>query len=725
MISRHMNLTRLTTILLFFLAATFHVTADPNLKTPYDLLDPSSAPAPTALGKPIASRLVDPTTLKRLPADLGLPRVFAERNGDIETITLRNAAIALRVEIDSNRKILIDGLSDELVGIGLLAKPLRVFYLRGKEQRDSDAYHVTAWDGFQYANYSELRVVFASDDANAEVPRVTWRARLFRERPQLEQTFEFDQEEVAVAQLLATVKSLEPVMPANLFGQGFAHGRPNIPDRHRFEIVGESEHLAYDIARNVGLWGFVADVGGQERISPGQFGLIQHPSFRTRRAGCSAAFVIQPFHGSIERGFRSLREYINGRYAVQGLAPSLYEWNQFWLWQGGPTQVSTGVVSEHRLFEVLQRQVKMGMEEFHLDMGWERKAGDWALSADRFPGGWKALRQFNRQHGLAFHLWVNDGATDSPGFMLDLIDKSDIGRLFMDRQTSERTCEALDAVRVHHPGFSSSCHNSTSRSNYWSWGNIHFLRDFNQIYFGEGQFWAWSNVLPEKQIAPRQDPDFPQRTEAERFFSRHDLYAGDLITRAAAYQAHWAWPFNCTAPPHCGWAWFEDRPTEQLRDRIYTYLACKFNYQWGFDPSMLRKDLIDLHLDCTAWFKANRDLLVQYQHVLGPPDGKGIDAAAHLRDGRGFIFLFNPADHEQSVDWREMLWEPELALRGPTMRTSDWTDLTHFDLLGQQDLSKPSGKVTVGPHGVKVLGIDLDDDALLSRIETERAKIGG
>ena len=183
-------------------------------------------------------------------------------------------------------------------------------------------------------------------------------------------------------------------------------------------------------------------------------------------------------------------------------------------------------------------------------------------------------------------------------------------------------------------------------------GNPHFLSDINQIYFGEGQFWAWSNILPEANIEPKADPLFPQRTEAERFFSRHDLYTGDLITRSAAYQAQWVWPFNCIFPPHNGWIWFEHRPIEQLRSRIYTYLAARFNYQWGFDPAMLTREALDLHLACTAWFKANRSYLTVYQHVLDAPDGKGIDAAGHLVDGHGFIFLFNPSDREQAVQWR-------------------------------------------------------------------------
>ena len=318
---------------------------------------------------------------------------------------------------------------------------------------------------------------------------------------------------------------------------------------------------------------------------------------------------------------------------------------------------------------------------------------------------------------------MNDGTTDSADFMLDLIGKSDINRLFMDRQVSENTIEAVEKVRAEYPGFSTNSHNSTSRSAYWPWGNIHFLSDFNQIYFGEGQFWAWSNILPEANVEPKHDPLFPQRTEAERFFSRHDLYAGDLITRAAAYQAQWVWPFNCVIPPHNGWTWFEKRPIEQLRNRLFTYLACQFNYQWGFDPRRLTPEAIDLHLDCTAWFKVNRNYLTVYQHVLDAPDGVNVDAAGHLVGQSGYIFLFNPSDHEQQVDWQQILWEPELQLGGDSVTLSDWTAMTSFKPLPVQSLAEPSGHLSLGPREIRVLGINLPCEDVLKQVRRERGKL--
>lgn len=702
---------------ILILAAQYSL-CDENLKTPYIMLDPASLPPPSAMGKPLVSQLANPNTILRFPSDLGIPKITARHEGKSEIISLSNAALTLHVNINEFGRVMIDGLRDNLTNVELLTGSCRIFYISDVQQRSSDAYKAARWDAYQYSDYAELKVQLTSDGVDS----IIWRARLYRIRPQLEQDFEGSVGDATFGQILKTKSSFLPIMPANLFGRGFTNGRPNIPDRRRFEIVEESDHLCYNPDTQTGLWGFVAEIGGQERIANSNFALIQNPSFRTKRRSKTGSFIIQPFHGPVELGFLDLRRYIQMYYSIQSYTPSLYEWNQFWLWQGGPTRVDYSVVTQKRLFDVLPRQVKMGLEEFHLDAGWENGI-DWQLAPDRFPGGWAAIREFNRANGLAFHLWVNDGTTDKSDFLINLVETSNLHRLFMDRKVTEKTVEAVEKVRAKYPGFSTSCHNSTSRSAYYTWGNIHFLSDYNQIYFGEGQLWAWSNNLPEAKIEAVNDPLFPQRTEAERFFSRHDLYAGDLITRAAAYQAEWAWPFNCISPPHTSWAWFENRPIEQLKDRIYTYLACRFNYQWGFDPTMLTREALDLHLACTAWFKANRSYLTVYQHVLDVPDGMGVDAAGHMINGRGFVFFFNPSDKEQSVEWKNILWEPELELSGNSVILSDWTEMTEFKSLGRQKLAQPRGKFRIAPHGLRVIGINLKDVEVLDKVRIERKKI--
>ena len=438
---------------------------DENLKTPYVMLDPASVPPPAAMGKALPSVPGNPNQTRRPPADLGIPRITSDRAPEAVALTLSNSAVAMRITIGTAGRASIDQLRNNLTGEELLSGASQIFHIFGKSPVSSDAFKVERWDAYQYADYAELVVVFNSDKAAS----VTWRARVYRTRPQIEQDFETQLGDAVLGQVLNVRPSLQPIMPANLFGRGFTSGKPNIPDRHRFEIVPESDHVAYDPQTQTGLWGFVAEIGGQERIAAGQFALIQNPSFRTRRSGRLGPFILQPFHGPVEIGFLDLRRYIQKRYAAQADTPSLYEWNQFWLWQGGPTRVDKRVVTLERLLDVLPRQVKMGMEEFHLDAGWEWHDGDWQIAPDRFPGGWAPLRDFNRANGLAFHLWVNDGAADSADFLLDLIKQSNLHRLFMDRQVTEKTVEAVEKARARYPGFSTSCHNSTSRSAYWSW----------------------------------------------------------------------------------------------------------------------------------------------------------------------------------------------------------------------------------------------------------------
>jgi hypothetical protein len=698
--------------------------SDENLKTPYVTLDPATQPSSASAGMPVPRVLMNPSDIPRLQGDASLPRVVSssEKPGH-ELIRVSNDAVTFVVGINAEKVARIISLKSGLTGVEFLAAPSAVFYLSGEGRVSSDSYRVVQWRGMQYADYAELIVDFRSDTSTRAPASVRWRTRLYRSHSRIEQWFEADKSDLLIGQELTTKTSLRPVMPANLFGRGFSNGKPNLADRRRFEYTAVSEHLCYDQESRAGLWGFVGEIGGQERIAPGAFAMIQNPSFRTRRSGRSGPFILQAFAGPVEIGFCQLRDFIQYHYSIQKDSPSPFEWNQFWLWQAGPTRVPRTVVTEKRLMDVLPRIVAMGLEEFHLDDGWPQGDGDWQIDRVRFPGGWDALREYTRAHGLGFHLWTNDGRTDSAEFTLDLIGKTGINRLFMDRRVSEDTIAALEKVRVVYPGFSVNAHNSTSRSAYWSWGNIHFLSDFNQIYFGEGQFWAWSNIWPEANVEPKQDPLFPQLAEAERFFSKHDMYAGDLITRAAAYQAHWVWPFNGVIPPHNGWSWFEKRPVEQLRDRLLTYLACKFKYEWGFDPRRLTPEAINLHMDCTAWFKVNRDYLAVYQHVLDPPDGANVDAAGHLVGQSGYVFLFNPSDHEQQVDWKQILWEPELQLHGDSVTLSDWTAMTSFKPLPTQNLAEPSGHLGLGPREIKVLGINLPCEEVLQRVRTERSRL--
>lgn len=705
---------------------TLGVQADENLKTPYVMLDPATQPPPSPVATPAPRLIVSPAAVPRFPADLGLPTVVTSResSGAAELITVSNAAVALTARIGADGRVAIQSLKSNLTGAEFLAAPSPVFFLGGDARASSDAYKVSQWRGLQYPDYAELVMELRRRDAQTSGPEsVSWRARAYRTRPQIEQEFELQAPGVVLGQVLETKRSLRPVMPANLFGRGFSTGKPNIPDRRRFEYTQESEHLCYDDADKTGLWGFVGNIGGQERIAAGRFALIQNPTFRTSETRHFGPFVVQPFHGPVEIGFVALRDFVQRHYSIQKDSPAAFEWNQFWLWMGGPTMVGNEVVTEKRLFDVLPLLVAMGLEEFHLDAGWERAHGDWTLDPERFPGGWEKIRDFNRNNGLAFHLWVNDPHTDSAEFILDLINKSGMNRLFMDRRVSEVTLAALEKVRASYPKLSVSVHNSTSRSAYWPWGNLHFLSELNQIYFGEGQFWAWSNIRPEQKIEARTDPLFPQLTEAERFFSKHDMSAGDLITRAAAYQAHWVWPFNSVMPPHSSWDWFEKRPIEQLKHRAITYLACKFKYEWGFDPRRLSPEALSFQRDCTAWFKANRDYLTVYQHVLDPPDGVGVDAVGHLIGQNGYVFVFNPSDREQQVEWKQILWEPELQLTGETVTLSDWTDLTSYKPLPAQNLSQPTGSVSIPAKGVKILGINLPSEDTLKRVQAERKKL--
>ncbi len=632
----------------------------------------------------------------------GVPRIRSSVADGSETIELANDATAVKIVVDRERRVRIASIrtgtpavspSGSGGGHELLSGPagcLVVVDANGGVVKDGANFTVDSWLPRQHSLYTEAEFRLSAPEA------VTWRVRLYRDKPYIEQQFSVPKDwraaGRAVAQVLTTAESLAPVMPNNSFGRGFADGRPNIKGRHRFEFVAQSDHLCYDADGKVGLAAFVAGVGGEERVQSGRLAMLDH-AVGALDGEPVGKFILWPFEGPVENGFLRLRRFVGEEYACQRGKSPFFSWNQFWLWQGGiePAKQRGGDRQAADRYPAVHRGGRLrGVSPGH---GLGGRAGGLAVRSEAFPEGFEPLRRLLRQYGMRYHTWINDAASDDPAIVSDLIEKTDLCKLFHDRTVDEKTIAAMREVRRRYPDFETFVHHSTSRSACYWWGNIHFLSDFNQIYFGEGEFWAWSNVLPEK----------PEGDTNKRFFSRHSLRAGDLVTRSAAYQVNWAWPYTTIVPPHCGWAWFEDRPLDELASRMFTTIAARADYQWGEDPRMLRPEVREFFMDWTAFFKAARPYLREYQHVLAVPDGIHPDGAAHVVDGRGFIVLCNPGPRKAEVSLKELLWEPELQL-DPTqpVRLSDWTKPLAPAEMQIVDLAKPEGSIGMEPLSYRV-----------------------
>jgi len=707
-------------------------------------------PCPVAkaqsLEEPIPDLLHPP---EKISSKNAVPTIKSHKSSDGETVTIRNDFMSVELLIDLTSRVVLTSLRSRS-GQELLEAPATPFSLvqsdgaiissgsagfpaawvpkDGEEIEvtetsnegdglieDGRSFRVISWRPSQRFSYAEVEFRMKAPEP------VTWRLRLYRDRPYLEQQFDVPFEwrsyGRSIAQNLTLSSFLRPVLPTNAFGRGFSNGRPSLPGRHRFEFVPRSDHVSYDFGRRVGVAAFVAGIGGEERITHGSLMLLDHVTETFGGDEPTARFLIWTFEGPVQKGFTNIKRFIRDEYSCQGDKYNPFAWNQFWLWQGGPQPASTEVVTATRLLDILPHIAALGCEEFHLDMGWEAGPGEWRFSPERFPDGFEPLRQFLRQCGMRYHTWMNNSATDDPAFVETLIEQTDMCKLFMDRVVTEASVASMRKIRERYPGFETFGHHTTSRSGYYPWGNIHFLSDINQTYFGEGQFWMWSNVLPE-------DPDEPDVNK--RFFTRHSLRAGDLVTRSAAYQAHWAWPYKCIMPPHCGWAWFEDRSLDELASRMFTTIAARYDYQWGLDPRLLREEVLEFFLDWTAFFKVARPYLQQYQHVLPPPDGIHPDGAAHMIDGEGFIVLCNPSEQRSQVEWREIMWEPELEL-DPTSRVSisDWSKPFEPWIVKTVHVGEPEGSLDLEPLSYRVIGIGIEVESVLADISQERSELHG
>ena len=658
-------------------------------------------------------------TAPRPPREsFAVPTVRSTVDAGEESIVLTNYAMAVELRVDSSKRVSITSLRTES-GRELLAKPASCFSIvnsDGTVFKDGSSLKLDKSHMWLHNSHAEVELRLSAPEP------VTWRLRLYREKPYLEQRFELPEGwrtgERALLEVLPAASSLRPVMPVNVMKRGFKKGAADVPGRNRFEFVDQCEHVVYDPVAHCGLGAFVAGVGGEEKMTAGEIRLLDHPTATLRNDDPVGRIVIFPFEGAVEKGFAAVRRFISEEYSCQRDMHSPFTWNQFWLWQGKYPDWGYQECTAARIIDILPHLTAMGVEALHIDAGWEAgvrdiprtEYKDWQFDPVRFPEGFAPIRKYLREHGMAYITHLFTGATNDPKIIMPLIEDTDLDKLFIDANANEKTLACLRTVRKKHPDFEVFVHsmNDARRAtSYWKWGNIHYLSDFNQIYFGEGTWGGYAN-------------DLPAHTTKARFI--------DLFTRCAAYQAGWVWPYKGIHPPHAGFTmggmdWYTpDMDVKAASSLILTTIAARYTYGWGDDPRLVAPDTLSFFLDWTAFWKTFRPYMQEYQHVLPPPDGVHIDGVAHLRGNEGFMILFNPGPKEQKVTLKELLWSPELELdpRRPVELT-DWTKPLEPAGIGSVDLAKPEGELRVEPLGYRVIGVNVDLAAKKAEVVRQRS----
>ena len=665
------------------------------------------APVPEYLSPPLAPRLF---------FDIPTAQAFAEGKG--QRLVLKNHAITVELRVDAEQRTRITSLRTEQ-GRELLAGPSGPFSIAsgdGKLVRDGSAFKL-----------SGLHIWLHNSDAEIElqmkVPEpVTWRLRLYRDKPYLEQRFEIPNgwrvEDRALSLTLATSPALKPVMPVNTLKIGFKKGASKAQARNRFEFVEKCEHLVYDAQNHAGLAAFVAGPGGEEQFTVGNAVLSDHATPTLGDNDPLGKMLLFPFDGPVEKGFQALRRYIAEDYACQGDMYAQYAWNQFWLWQGKYPDWGYQDCTAARLLDILPHLQAMGLESFHIDAGWEKgmsgtprpKPEDWDFDPVRFPEGFAPIQKYLREHSMAYVTHLFTAAINSPDVIRRIVDETDMDKVFLDANANESTLATMRQARTKFPDLEVFCHsmNDARRAgSYWKWGNIHYLSDFNQVYFGEG---TWAGAIK----------DLPPELTKARFI--------DLFTRTASYQATWVWPYKCIVPPHGGFTfggmeWYIPEMTmTEVSSLVLTSIAAKHMYEWGDDPRVEKPEAVNFFLDWTACWKTIRPFLQEYQHVLPPPDGIHPDGIAHVKNGQGFIFLFNPGEKEQKVALKDVLWSPELELdpRKPAELT-DWNEPLNPRKLKPVDLTAPKGDISIKPRSYRVIGVNVDFDATKVEVNRQRS----
>jgi hypothetical protein len=675
--------------------------AQPSSETTDAPAAPESPAAPTPPGKDH-----EPPSIRSMPGPQG------------ESIILANHAVKVELRVDASKRIQITSLQTQ-TGRELLVRPADCFSIvngDGTSFKEGSAFRLDSWHMWLHISHAEVELKLAAPEP------VTWRLRLYRDKPYLEQRFELPEgwrvTNRALVEALPTSPHLRPIMPVNVMKRGFKKGVANVPGRNRFEFVDSCEHLVYDPDGRCGLAAFVAGVGGEEKMTAGEVRLLDHATATLGRDDPLARVVLFPFEGPVEKGFLAVRRFISGEYSCEKDIYSRFTWNQFWLWQGKHQDWGYHEVTAARLLDILPHLTAIGVEALHLDAGWELgtsstprpTAKEWIFDPVRFPEGFAPIQKYLRGHGMGYITHLFTKAVDDPSIIMPIIENTDLDKLFIDANANEKTLAGLRLIRKKYPDFEVLVHsmNDARRaSSFWKWGNIHYLSDINQIYFGEGTWQGYVSDLPPHMTKPR-------------FI--------DLFTRCAAYQAGWIWPYKTIHPPHAGYTmggmpWYvPDMDVKAASSLILTMMAACYTYQWGDDPRLVAPDTLSFFLDWTAFWKTFRPYVQEYQHVLPPPDGIHIDGAAHLQGGRGFMVLFNPGSQEQDVTFKELLWSPELELdpRRPVELT-DWTEPLDPAPLPAVDLANPGGAIPVTPLGYRVLGINLDLEQTRAEVRRQRS----
>ena len=632
--------------------------------------------------------------------------------GETEIISLYNDIIRVTVSIDKNQNVAVTGITAEN-GSRFLARPFHCFDIvdsGGAVVHSGSGFKCRQWHSWIPGRYAELELRLIQPHP------VVWRLRLYEDRPYLEQRFEMPaywrQAGHSVRQHIVTASGFKPVMPNPLNKLGFKDGKPNLKGRHRFEYTPVSEHLVYDCSAKAGLAGFVAGIGGQEQFKFQSFMMQDHVTSVFGSDEPIAGFILFPFSGPAEIGFKRLKRFINDEYACTKNFTNRLGWTQFFLWQS-PTQSGNEqpvkqqthqadpyyreAVSMERILKILPTLKSLGFERFHHDSGWEEGFDDWLWHFDpkRYPNGYEPIRKMMQNLGMVQGLWwgVNP-ITDGSEIMFPIIEQMNSDFIFLDRGTDDRTFEAMRTLRKKYPGMQFMNHGSITRSKYWPAVDSHFCSEFTLSYFMEGEYWGWGG---------------------------EHLATGDLITRSVAYQCNWVWPFKSiyvTSMPLCGHL---DKPISQLKNRLNSLVASNYAVGDGYDPAKLSAELRDYWLDFVAFYKANRYYLQEYQQVLPVPDGINPDGIAHLIDGKGFIFLFNPGSQQAEVSFKELFWDPAITV-DPLfpLQISDWTNIMKPETIAAVDAAEPNGGLKLAADSFRVIGVNIHIDSTLSKMKKYR-----
>jgi Melibiase len=527
---------------------------------------------------------------------------------------------------------------------------------------------------------------------------------------------------------------LTPIIPKQRYAVTFPNGKPDYNKYEqimldepevRFELAEKSNEVGQHKNNAEGFYFFSASLFGEENFDQTAGLVLANDDFSEPLQGFVSGIAVLGFwQGPTDIGFKRYREYIANHYAV-GKGKRDPVWFSTWYpYESG--------INEGLMYETLDQMKQLGFYDMlHIDAGWQVGA-PLEVNPDRFPNGLDPIIGRLRSDNLSLGLWMNPFSSSYEN-LEGYQEFRNLHPDWIDVNTEKRICPLSGAGKYVRDRLIEIATKYPLDEIYWDGADWYIVdcqsldsgwRTYHEERIKMLRFYA--SILDEiHRLRPQfrvviwsAPPDIHWLKVADQVqFSDVDnapIMQSELVRRQQLYNTSFTFPHFSVWGDYYGLGYrrkWEDGIGQPLPITQYALASTISNggTQAGgsIDLRVTPPGLKDFMKVLFEWRKRFEKYFSDYQHILGFPDGKNIDGAAHLINGQGFIMLYNHnTDKAETIELP--LDEPSLEFNPYALYTlSDWSDLKSGTTFG---LYSPTQKplITVPPLGWRIIGVNIN-----------------